>query len=75
MKVRLETSVIGQGDKLFHVSVQSRYNDAPESMYLVAANNMATALYTAWTQYYDDEEPLDLDKCDGYLIGTIEVSL
>lgn len=75
MKVRVESKPIGQGSMLFHIAVYGPDDSGEHGhMYLVAANNIATALYTAWAQHHDDM-PLDLDRCDGYLIGTIEESL
>lgn len=72
MKVVLETTYIGAGPLLFHVTVNNQYADGPGAMWLVAAHSMATALYTAWTQTFDEETPLDLTRCDGYLIGKLE---
>lgn len=72
MKVLLETNYIGAGPCLFHVTVDNQFDDGPGTMHMVAAHSMATALYTAWTHTFDDRLPLDLTKCDGYLIGKLE---
>lgn len=69
MKIKLEAAHIGDGSHLFHVTVD-RSGDVHGTMCLVAANNMATALYKAWSHYHDDVA-LDLDKCDGYMIGKL----
>lgn len=72
MRVTLERRPLGTGDKLFHVTVYGP-EDAGEhgTMLMVCADSMAKALYLAWCNEYEDE-PLNLERCDGYLIGHIE---
>jgi hypothetical protein len=76
MRVTLDKLPIGTGSLLFHITTYDRLDSGlPGTMRMVAADNMAQALYLAWVEHFDDTEPLDLERCDGYLIGHIERSL
>lgn len=73
MKVTIEGTPIGTGSMLFHITTYDRLDSGnPGTMRLVAADSMAKALYMAWVDHFDDTEPLDLERADGYLIGHIE---
>lgn len=76
MRVTIDRIPIGTGSQLFHCTVYAAVDWPDQSdhgtMHLVAADSLARALYTAWLQAYDDTEPFDLERCDGYLIGHIE---
>jgi hypothetical protein len=75
MRVTLDHHPLGQGDKLFHCTVYSADLSGEHGiMHMVCADSMAKALYLAWCNEYEDE-PFDIELCDGYLIGHIERSL
>lgn len=73
MRVTVDRIPLGTGSQLFHCTVYGNdLSGEHGTMHLVAADSLARALYTAWLQAYDDTEPFDLERCDGYLIGHIE---
>lgn len=72
MRITLGVKPLGQGDKLFHTTVYSDDLSGEHGIMLaVLADNLAQALYTAWSNEYEDE-PFDIERCDGYLIGDVE---
>lgn len=73
MRVTLDKHPLGQGEQLYHVTVYTDdLSGEHGTMHLVAADNLAKALYVAWVQEFDDTEFFDIKRCDGYLIGRIE---
>lgn len=67
-KVQLNTSYIGEGTKLFHVSVGGNGWDCEGALWLVAADSLPQAYETAKAEYGADEQP---EWWDGYEIGAI----
>lgn len=78
-------NTVGTGSQLWHVSVPSRWSDAPEHLWLVRADNIETAVATAIEQsrqlYQEGQPPFedpygdveDLEEMvaeAAYLIGT-----
>lgn len=75
MRITLDRVPLGQGELLFHCTVYSPDLSGEHGiMLLVAADNLAQALYLAWANELEDE-PFDIECVDGYLIGRIERSL
>lgn len=72
MRITLGVKTIGHGDKLFHTAVYGDFESHDHgTMLAVLADNLAQALYLAWSNEYEDE-PFDINRCEGYLIGTVE---
>lgn len=73
MRITLDKIPLGNfGDLIFHVTVYTDDLSGEHGiMHMVRAENLAKALYLAWSNELEDE-PFDIERCDGYLIGHIE---
>ena len=72
MRITVGVKTIGNGSKLFHTAVYSDdLRGENGTMLAVLADNLAQALYLAWSNEHEDE-PFDIERCDGYEIGVVE---